>query len=288
MNVLAVPVARIALERHVILRHPLDEFERAGADGMLGEVLALLRRDLGRQDHAGPIGKLGEECARWRFQADPDRHRIDDVDMIDQRDLALAVAAGHRQVPLQRRVHCIGVERLAILEADAGPQMDHQRLRIGPLIAGGQLRHDVQLRIDVEQLVAHAGIDDAPDIGGGQGRIHRVEILPQRDFQRLRGCKRRSGQQQHGQNKASHGEGPRGCSLLMTANTVNAWTDQLGGGPSRWMTASITVRSNTPQGLSAPGRKRRNTAKRSRLTRCSRRSSASGSGWSSARISRSG
>ncbi len=51
---------------------------------------------------------------------------------------------------------------------------------------------------------------------------------------------------------------------------------------------SITSRSNTPHGLSAPGRKRRKCTKRSRLTRCRRRSSASGSGWSSARMSRSG
>ena len=51
--------------------------------------------------------------------------------------------------------------------------------------------------------------------------------------------------------------------------------------------ASMTARSKTP-GWSRPGRKRRRCTKRSCATACSRRSSASGSGWSSTRMSRSG
>ena len=135
--------------------------------------------------------------------------------------------------------------------------MDDQRPVIGPLVAGGELRHDVQLLVDVEQLVAQPGEHDAPDIGGGQGRIEHIEVLPQRDPQRLR--ERRHRGDQHtgsGQEETAHDEASRCC----------CYGAQVGGLPSRAMAASITARSNTPHGLSAPARKRRNTANRSWLT----------------------
>ena len=67
--------------------------------------------------------------------------------------------------------------------------MDHQRLVVRPFVAGGELRHDVQLLVDVEQLVAQPGEHDAADIGGGQCRVHHVQVLPQRDAQGLRECR---------------------------------------------------------------------------------------------------
>src|SRR5262245_4291883 len=56
---------------------------------------------------------------------------------------------------------------------------------------------------------------------------------------------------------------------------------------SRAISRSITVRSVTPTGSRRLGRKRRKIVQRSRLTPSSRSSSASGSGWSSTRRSRS-
>ena len=46
-----------------------------------------------------------------------------------------------------------------------------------------ELRHDVQLLVDVEQLVADRGEDDAPDIGARQRRIEHVGILGEPDAQ---------------------------------------------------------------------------------------------------------
>ena len=46
-----------------------------------------------------------------------------------------------------------------------------------------ELRHDVELRVDVEQLVAHRGEHDAPDIGTRGGRIEIVGILGKADAQ---------------------------------------------------------------------------------------------------------
>src|SRR5262249_16965887 len=56
---------------------------------------------------------------------------------------------------------------------------------------------------------------------------------------------------------------------------------------SRAISCSITVPSVTPPGLRRLGRKRRKIVQGSRLTPSSRSSSASGSGWSSTRRSRS-
>ena len=95
------------------------------------------------------------------------------------------------------------------MELHTGTQMDHQRLVIRPLVAGCELRHDVQLLVDVEQLVAQTSEHDAPDIGGGKRGIEHVEILPQRNPQRLR--ERRhcgGGHNGRGQQKTTHREAP--------------------------------------------------------------------------------
>ena len=91
--------------------------------------------------------------------------------MIDRVDLALSVASLHRQMTLKRILHRRRVQHLAILKLHAGAQVDDQCPVIGPLVAGGELRYDFQLLVDVEQLVAQPGKHDAPDIGGCQRRI---------------------------------------------------------------------------------------------------------------------
>ena len=57
--------------------------------------------------------------------------------------------------------------------------------RVLPLIAGGKLRHDIQIGVDIEELVAHASEHDAPDIGGAEGGIEQVRVLAQADMQDL-------------------------------------------------------------------------------------------------------
>ena len=66
-----------------------------------------------------------------------------------------------------------------------GPQLDRDRPCRRPRSRGErELRHDVQLLVDVEQLVAERGEDDAADIGARQRRIEHVGILGQADAQR--------------------------------------------------------------------------------------------------------
>ena len=79
-----------------------------------------------------------------------------------------------------------GIEQFAVMELHPGTQVDHQRPVVGPLVAGRELRHDVQLLVDVEQLVAQPGEHDAPYERARHGRVEDVGILGEPDAQRLR------------------------------------------------------------------------------------------------------
>src|SRR5512143_877963 len=103
--------------------------------------------------------------------------------------LATGVGAGHRLVALDAVLDRGRIHRLAVLELDAAAQLDRQRLAVRrPLVAGGELRHDVELVVDVEQLVAHRREHDASDEGPRQRRIEDVRILGEADAQGLGLC----------------------------------------------------------------------------------------------------
>ena len=84
-----------------------------------------------------------------------DGEGIDDVDVVERGQFRLAERARHGQVAVERKFRGLGVERLAVLELDAGPQLDRDLLAVGGgLVRQRELRHDVELFVDVEQLVA--------------------------------------------------------------------------------------------------------------------------------------
>src|SRR5512132_650145 len=58
-----------------------------------------------------------------------------------------------------------------------------------------QLRHDVDVLVDVEQLVAQRGEHDAADVGAGQCRIEHVRVLGQTNSQRRLRHDHRTGQE---------------------------------------------------------------------------------------------
>jgi hypothetical protein len=80
-----------------------------------------------------------------------------------------------------------GVQLLAVVEGDAAAQLEDQRLVVGrPLVRGRELRHDVQLLVQVEQLVAQPREHDAADESARHGRVEDVRVLGQADAQGLR------------------------------------------------------------------------------------------------------
>ena len=106
-------------------------------------------------------------------------------------ELRLAERALHRQMALEREFGGFRVERLAVLELHAGPQLDGDVLAVGGgLVRQRELRHDVELLVDVEQLVAEGGEHDAADIGARQRGIENVGVLGEADAQRGLGAAR--------------------------------------------------------------------------------------------------
>jgi hypothetical protein len=73
------------------------------------------------------------------------------------------------------------------VKRDAVAQLDFQRFVVcRPLMGGGQLRHDVQLFIQVEKLIAEAGKHDAADERARHRGVEDVGIFRQADSQGLR------------------------------------------------------------------------------------------------------
>ena len=107
-------------------------------------------------------------------------------------ELGLAERALHGEMAIEREFRGLGVERLAVVEFHARPQLDGDRLAVGRgLVRERELRHDVELLVDVEQLVAERGEHDAADIGARERRIENVGVLGKADAQRGLGRGRR-------------------------------------------------------------------------------------------------
>src|SRR5471032_785745 len=105
--------------------------------------------------------------------------------MVERGQFRLAERNRQREMTLDREFRSLGIERLAIVEFYARPQLDRDLLAVGRgLVGQPELRHDVELFVNVEQLVAERRENDAADIGARQRRIENVRILRKADAQR--------------------------------------------------------------------------------------------------------
>ncbi len=152
---------------------------------------------LGAHDHAGAVGELGDQRRERVLELQSHGRGVGHLDLVHGGQLGLAERALHGHVPLEARLDRLRVHGLAVVELDALAQLDGDRLAVlGGLVRQRQLRHDVELVVDVEQLVAQRGEHDAADVGARQRRIEHVGVLGQADAQRrLRQGRRRTGQQ---------------------------------------------------------------------------------------------
>ena len=181
-----VPVVRVAIEHDAVLRDALDELERAGAHRVGGELLACRLGRLGRHHHPRAVGEHREQRRERRREVDAHGRGVDHVDARHHRELAAAVRALHVLVALEVVLDRGGVELLAVVEGDAAAELELERLVIGrPLMGRGELGNDVQLLVEVEELVAQAGEDDAPDEGARARRVEDVGVLGEADAQGL-------------------------------------------------------------------------------------------------------
>ena len=119
----------------------------------------------------------------------------------------------HRHVAVERELRGFRVERLAVVEFHVRPQLDRDGLSVrGRLVRERELRHDVEIVVDVEQLVAQRREHDAPDIRARLGRVENVGILGKADAQMAlrQGGRCRDGGREQGakQNACLHDDPP--------------------------------------------------------------------------------
>src|SRR5258708_32474327 len=100
--------------------------------------------------------------------------------MVEGRQLRFSERALHGQVALEREFRGLGIERLAVVEFDARAQLDRDLLAVGgSLVRQRELRHDVELFVDVEQLVAERREYEAAHISARQRRSENVRASGQ-------------------------------------------------------------------------------------------------------------
>ena len=181
MDAAGVPVIGIPHQRDVILDHALRHLEGAGAGGRRVEARGILQR-LGRGDQARAVRELRQQRREGALEIEPHGQRIDHVDGVERRHLRLAAALGqvHGAVEVER--HGGRIELGAVREFDAGPELEGDGLAVVRGRPGErQLRHQVQIRRRVDQLVAEAHQHDAADETVGARGIEAVGVLLQAD-----------------------------------------------------------------------------------------------------------
>ena len=149
-----------------------------------------------------------------------DRQGIDHVDPVDRADLGLAEGALQVEVAFEAVFRGLGVERFAVVELHAGPQLDCDGEAVGRSLVGeGELRHDGEPGIDIEQLVADRGEDHPRGVGARQGRIEDIGVVAQSDAEvalRKGGtrCREAKGGSQRDRANDPHRLSSRGSGLL--------------------------------------------------------------------------
>ena len=180
-----VPVVRIALHHHPVAGRPRLQDERPGAD-RIAVVVVALRLDRRRRLHDVVCTGYGNDFRQVQRRIDEvidDGQIIGHLETLDVGDIEGAAALVRRillavEIPLHR----LGVERRAVVELHAGPQLERPGLVV---LGAGPRQRELGLHLAV---VVEAGqrVEDQPggDVGGG---------VEDADLQRIetRGCRAR-------------------------------------------------------------------------------------------------
>ncbi|CPP92888.1 Uncharacterised protein [Bordetella pertussis] len=184
------------LQHDAVVLHPFDELVGARADRLAAHRGRVALEGLGREHHAGAVGQLRQQGGVGALERQHQGGGIGRLDFLDRGQFALAHAVLQRHGAPQVGARRGGVELAAVVELDIGAQLECQRLVVlaeAPRLR--QLRHELQLLVDVDQLVAQRGEDNAAHIGAGAVRIEHVRVFLQADAQVLRqGGAARAGQ----------------------------------------------------------------------------------------------
>ena len=175
------PVAVEFRDLEVVGLLPFDELERAGANGVEGDVLAAVLLQRRRADHhRRGMRELGDERRERRLQRNARRVIVDDLglgDVVVVQAIALEVIFGVGHA-IEVRLDRIGLEVGAVVELDALFQLDRiDESVLADLVALGE--HGDHLHVLVEPIHAlveglghrlRQGVVGVVGIGRGEGR----------------------------------------------------------------------------------------------------------------------
>ena len=151
---------------------PVVELERPGADRLFLVGLGRFRR----HDHRVAPAHIVEEGALRVLQRHLHGGRVDDLDCVDRRKqafLRVGRVLGARAV--EREFHVVGVEVGAVVEFDAGAQLERVDLAVvGNRPAFGQRRQHFAARADAGQALEHIGVEHFVD--RSRGACRRIEM----------------------------------------------------------------------------------------------------------------
>ncbi len=207
---------------------PALELERAGADGLFLVGVGGLRR----HDHRVAPAHIVEEGALRVLQRHLDRRRVDDLDLVDGREQALLrvdriVGAG----AVEREFHVVGVEVGAVVEFDAGVQLEGVDLAVignGPAL--GEIRQHLAVRADAGQALEHVGVEHFVDRRrGARGRVEMRRFERNADDQvGARGkCRGAGGKRQDRSGKNGFPQFHRAtpiCSNRVDRSVISRWS----------------------------------------------------------------
>ena len=184
MDRIGVPIICELGQYYLVLRHPLGEAERAGADRVQAKISARCGGGGGRNHHTSAVGQLSEKCGIGPCKVELDFILARHFGRGDRLQLGFAAGFVHRLGAFDICGHGLRVERCAVMEHNPLAQLHGDRstvLRGGPRC--GQLWYNLKVWRDVDQLVAHRRIDDPAHKCAGLIRVKHIGIRLQRDAQ---------------------------------------------------------------------------------------------------------
>ena len=152
-----LPVFLVALDDDLLAVGPAHEGIGAGADRRARDIAGRARLDRGRRHHhAGAVGEDAGQRGVGRVQLQRDLHRAGDFGRSHRGEVGLDVGFRVGLVALQVEFHGFGVERRAVVEGDAGADVEHQRGGVGKAPAFGKAGLGLQgLKVPFGQRVVH-------------------------------------------------------------------------------------------------------------------------------------
>ncbi len=151
---------------------------------MQAELVAGFLYGLGRDHHAGTVGELRDQRRVGGLQDKLDSQGIDDIDMVERGSSGLRNEVGI--------VKWRSSENFAASASSGSPSWNFTPGRSLIVISlpsaevscrQRQLRHDVELLVDIEQLVAKRRKHDTPDISAPERGVEHVRIFGKADAQ---------------------------------------------------------------------------------------------------------